>query len=181
MADISKEIREVREAVYGEEVRGSIISIAEKVNADGEVALGNVDAQITRINAVAARADKAISDANAATTRANITIDHADDVLTDATTQARASAGSAKLSESWAVGGTGTRTGENTNNSEYHSNQARTAATDARNEADRAARYSQIVAPGFYFEPGTSSLYIKTGIGVDFKVADSRLYWKITA
>lgn len=181
MADISKEIQDFQEAECGEEVRGSMISLAEKVNADGEKALSDVAAQVIRINGVATRADKALSDANTATVRANATIDHADDVLDDATIQARASAGSAKLSESWAVGGTGTRAGENTNNSEYHSNQARTAAADARTEADRAARYSSIIAPGFYFDPTTASLYIKAGIGVDFKVVESRLYWKTTA
>lgn len=41
---------------------------------------------------------------------------------------ATASAGSAVLSESWAVGGTGTRTGENTNNAKYWSDQAQAAA-----------------------------------------------------
>ena len=34
MADISKEIQDFREAVYGEEVRGSMISLAEKVNTE---------------------------------------------------------------------------------------------------------------------------------------------------
>ena len=34
MADISKEIQDFREAVYGEEVRGSMISLAEKVNKE---------------------------------------------------------------------------------------------------------------------------------------------------
>ena len=34
MADISKEIQDFREAVYGEEVRGSMISLAEKINKE---------------------------------------------------------------------------------------------------------------------------------------------------
>lgn len=34
MADISKEIQDFRDAVYGEEVRGSMISLAEKVNKE---------------------------------------------------------------------------------------------------------------------------------------------------
>lgn len=40
MADISKEIRDFREAVYGEEVRGSMISLAEKVNKESTDAKG---------------------------------------------------------------------------------------------------------------------------------------------
>ena len=35
--------------------------------------------------------------------------------------------------------------------------------------------------PDLYFDPETSTLYMKAGIGVDFKVVDSILYWKITA
>ena len=42
--------------------------------------------------------------------------------------QAANAAASARLSESWAVGGTGTREGENTNNAKYWSEQARTIA-----------------------------------------------------
>ena len=36
MADISSEIKNFREAVYGEEVRGSMISLAEKLNEVSE-------------------------------------------------------------------------------------------------------------------------------------------------
>lgn len=42
-------------------------------------------------------------------------------------------------SKSWAVGGTGTRDGEDTNNSKYHSKQAKSEADRAKKEADRAA------------------------------------------
>ena len=38
MADISKEIQDFQEAVYGEEVRGSLISLAEKVNTESTAA-----------------------------------------------------------------------------------------------------------------------------------------------
>ena len=34
MADISKEIQDFKNAVYGEEVRGSMISLAEKLNKE---------------------------------------------------------------------------------------------------------------------------------------------------
>lgn len=181
MADIRKEIQDFREAEYGEEVRGSLISLAEKVNADGEKALSDVSVQVARIDGVSGRVDKAVADANTATARANATIDHADTVLAGATEQARVAGDNAKMAESWAAGGTGIRSGEGTNNSEYYSKQSKTEADRATVAADLAARYSQIVAPGFYFDLGTASLYMKAGIGMDFKVADSRLYWKITA
>ena len=40
MADISNEVRDFRDAVYGEEVRGSMISLAEKVNKESTDAKG---------------------------------------------------------------------------------------------------------------------------------------------
>ena len=42
-------------------------------------------------------------------------------------------------SKSWAVGGTGTREGEDTNNSQYYSQQSKVEADRAKSEADRAA------------------------------------------
>ncbi len=36
MADISKEIQNFKTAVYGEDVRGSMVSLAEKVNDEAE-------------------------------------------------------------------------------------------------------------------------------------------------
>lgn len=55
-----------------------------------------------------------------------------------------------------------------------------TEANRAQVEADRAAQYSGIVAPGFYVDLETMSLYMKTGVGVDFIVADgNKLCWKI--
>lgn len=43
MADISKEIQDFREAAYGEEVRGSMVSLAEKVNSEVEDNSAKVD------------------------------------------------------------------------------------------------------------------------------------------
>ncbi len=66
MADISKEIQDFREAVYGEEVRGSMISLAEKVNAEsedsakkvteyGKAEASRAQAETARVNAEEAR------------------------------------------------------------------------------------------------------------------------------
>ncbi|MBQ2803958.1 MAG: hypothetical protein IJF07_08685 [Lachnospiraceae bacterium] len=53
-------------------------------------------------------------------------------------------------------------------------------ADRAKVEADKAAQYAQIVAPDFYFDVDTMTLYQKTGAGVDFIVADANvLCWKI--
>lgn len=186
MADISKEIKDFAEAEYGEEVRGSMISLAEKVNAEGEKALSDVASQVEVIQGAVADVNNSVTIAREAVERANDTMDHADDILLDATTQAEQAADSAVLSQSWSEGGTGTRQGEDTNNSKYHSQQSKNQADKSKQEADRAvteadraAQYANIVAPGFYVDPGTMTLYMKAGIGVDFKVFENVLYWKI--
>lgn len=66
MADISKEIQDFRDAVYGEDVRGSMISLAEKVNEEAENSTDKVEkyneseesrvqAEVARVNAEKAR------------------------------------------------------------------------------------------------------------------------------
>lgn len=177
--DLSQEIRDWEEAEYGEEVREAQISALQKTQTHVNVAIDNVNQASSDVQSAAADAAQVARDAAATVVRANETVDHADGILEAATVQAGASAGSADLAESWAVGGTGNRAGENTNNSEYYSRQSQTAADTAKTEADRAAQYSKIVAPGFFFDPSVAGLYVKAGVGVDFKVAESRLYWKI--
>ena len=65
------------------------------------------------------------------------------------------------------------------NNSKYYSEISKEEADRAKEEADRATQYAKIVAPGFYFDPETASLYMKSGRGVDFIVDSSDLYWII--
>ena len=54
-------------------------------------------------------------------------------------------------SQSWAVGGTGSRDGEDTNNSKYYSQLA-------KNEADRAESYSELTFPTFSLNTDTGHL-----------------------
>lgn len=62
MADISKEINDFREAVYGEEVRGSMISLAEKVNDETE----NSTQKVTEYGEAEAAREKAENNRKAA-------------------------------------------------------------------------------------------------------------------
>ena len=66
MADISKEIQDFRIARKGKDVRNSMISLAEKVNKDGEDAIANVAAQVVKINGAITTANNAVTNANAA-------------------------------------------------------------------------------------------------------------------
>ena len=84
MADISKEINAFRDAEKGEEVRGSMISLAIKVNADGENALAQVAQQVTRIDVIATEATQTLNNANAAIEDANTAIDTANAAIIEA-------------------------------------------------------------------------------------------------
>ena len=86
----------------------------------------------------------------------------------------------ATLSESWAIGGTGSRAGEDEDNSKYYSERSAEEAAAAKKSAETAAKYVQITAPDFYLDIDTGRLYMKGGVGVDFKLEDGKLYWKVS-
>lgn len=90
---------------------------AEKAKDDAVAAADRADAIKLSIDVDAALLAQAVTDASRS--------------AADAATSKEAAADSALLSQSWAVGGTGSRTGEDTNNSKYW-------AGVAQAEADRA-------------------------------------------
>jgi len=176
MADISQEINDFQNAVYGEDVRGSLISLAQKVNADGENALTEVADQVTRIDGIAEEATQALSDANIALNAANEAISEAQETLTAGAQQVQEAAGSADLAESWAIGNKGIRPGENSNNSKYFSEQSKADADRAKDEADRAAQYSAVVAPSFHIDWNTMELIQDTqGTGIIFTLDENKV------
>lgn len=80
MADISKEIQDFRTARKGKDVRGSMISLAEKVNKeveantiDATAAAGNANAAANRANTSADKADTSATNANNAAKNAQDT------------------------------------------------------------------------------------------------------------
>ena len=81
MADITKEIQDFRDAVYGEEVRGSMISLAEKVNRE-------VESNTTAANAAAEGAREAAGAANEAAQKTNGVIALANNAANSASTAA---------------------------------------------------------------------------------------------
>lgn len=58
MADITQEIQAFEDAVYGEEVRGSMISLAEKVNAEASKAQADAADVVKRANSGEFKGDK---------------------------------------------------------------------------------------------------------------------------
>lgn len=82
MADISKEIENLKHAVYGEEVRGSLVSLAEKNNEVSETTeaaekkrviaeIGRVNAEKTRVSQESARKNAETARVSAESTRAS--------------------------------------------------------------------------------------------------------------
>lgn len=74
-----------------------------------------------------------------------------------------AAAASAKEAESYAHGGTGTRPGEDTDNSEYYSQQAKI-------EADKAAAYAGLIIPNFWIDLLTGELKYSDGSSFVFTI-----------
>ncbi len=111
---------------------------ASAANTSKEAAAGSASSANTSKEAAAASATAAASSASAADSSKEAAASSesaASASKTAAASSATAAAGSAEaaedaatLSESWAVGGTGTRTGEDTNNAEYWAGQAEAAA-----------------------------------------------------
>ena len=190
--DIKQEMQDWQNARFGRQVRSANVNALTKLQDQSNSAVDYIIEKGHKI-------DQTRQDANTILQSASDAVDHANSVTaeykqyadtklsqTEAQRQLAENAkqgadDAATLAESWAEGGTGTRPGENTNSSKYYCDQSGTYAQNAKNDADRAAQYSRIVAPSFYFDPETSAAYIKTGTGVDFIVVESRIYWKITA
>lgn len=191
--NINHDIQDWKTARYGRQVRAANVSALTKLQDQANAA---VDYVVEKGEAV----DQAAKDVQTVRQEAQGAVDHANDITAEykqyaddklaATEQERQAAQTARtgsenaatLAESWAVGGTGVRPGENTDNSQFWSQQSKTEADRAKEEADRANQYSQIMAPGFYFDIETAMLYQKTGVGIDFIVDENTcLYWKITA
>lgn len=92
-----------------------------------------------------------------------------------------AAATSAKLSESWAIGGTGTRAGEDSDNSEYFSQISKNEADRAKIEADRASFYADIIIPVFSINFITGHLTYSESSSFVFTAnhTDGHLYYAI--
>ena len=133
MADISKEIEAFREAIYGQEVRSSMISLAEKVNGESEEAVAASEENARTAAAAADRAQASAATAaekarEAASSAASITgkTEEAAGSAADAARSARSSEEHALLAKSYAVGTDGeAREGDGTDNSKYYYEQSR--------------------------------------------------------
>ncbi|MFR3645694.1 MAG: hypothetical protein ACLTXE_01205 [Enterocloster aldenensis] len=99
MADISKEINDFRTAVYGRDVRNSMISLAEKVNTEVETNTTNVNAAVSTANEASGKANQTLETAQEAINEAATTLQEANTAKTDAKSSASAAAESANSAE----------------------------------------------------------------------------------
>lgn len=101
---------------------------AESAKAAAQAAQSKAEAANTSAQTAKADAEAANTSAQSAKADAESAKSAAAGSAQSAGASAQSAQASGKLSESWAVGGTGTRTGEDTNNAKYWSEQARNAA-----------------------------------------------------
>lgn len=87
-------------------------------------------------------AEKAAANAAASETNAGAYRDQAQQSASAAASSASGAGANATLSESWAVGGTGTREGEDVNNAKYYAQQSAASATTAGQKADAAMEHA---------------------------------------
>lgn len=115
------------------------VQAAAKIVSDNEVGIQYIADNQEEISSVAANGEsittvgQSIGNVNAvATNIADVqTAAQNIEAIQNAPTAAEKATASATLAESWAVGGTGTRDGENTNNAQYWAGQAQTIAQGA--------------------------------------------------
>lgn len=99
-----------------------------------------------------------------------------DDVIETFETAIQDAKDAALLSESYAHGNTGVRTGENEDNSKYYSEQSQAEANRAKEEADRAAEYASIVPPTFHVDFDTMELIQDTAAaGIEFTLDENKV------
>ena len=99
MADISKEINDFRTAVYGRDVRNSMITLAEKVNTEVETNTANVNRAANTANTASSRANQTLGTAQEAINEAKTTLQAANTAKTDAQSSASAAEESASAAE----------------------------------------------------------------------------------
>lgn len=103
-------------------------SKAETAQSKAETAQGKAESAQSAAESAAASASGSASAAASSASAAALSEDAAAEYEAGAKTAASSAAANGKLSESWAVGGTGTRTGEDTNNAKYWAMAAQGAA-----------------------------------------------------
>ena len=130
----AEDAQEAAEAAQGkaedaQEAAETAQSKAETAQSKAETAQGKAEAAQSKAESAASSAAGSAASAASSASAAALSEDAAAEYEAGAKTAAASAEANGKLSESWAVGGTGTRTGENTNNAKYWAMAAQGAAS----------------------------------------------------
>lgn len=121
-------------------VSGDTVTAAIKA---GSVTLEMLESTVmATLESYKTAAEKAAANAAASETNAGVYRDQAQQSASAAASSASGAGANATLSESWAVGGTGTREGEDVNNAKHYAQQSAASATTAGQKADAAMEHA---------------------------------------
>lgn len=167
MADISSYIKAFTDAVYGEDVRGAMVGLANALNEEVETDSSNVASYTNNINtqmSVLGSRQNEVENMLAESNRINMTaIESASSARTSETNSEVYS----KNAQSYAVGGTNSRPQEDVDNARYYCNSAASSKEACSEILDQAEAYFQsakdeVAGFNFYVEPATGELYVDT-------------------
>lgn len=114
---------------------------------NGSVTLAMLESTVmSTIQGYVTAAQTAAGNASTSETNAGTYRDQAQTAATNSASSASEAGAKATLSQSWAIGGTGTRQGEDTNNSKYFAQQSAGSATTAQGWSDSAMEQADAAA-----------------------------------
>lgn len=133
--DVAVDVERIEAAAASAlESKENALNSANSATQSANTATQKASEAVESANIASTKAEQATEGANTSTQKASEALNSAE----NAKLSEDKSVENAKLSESYAVGGTGTRTGEDTDNSKYYSEVAKTESDKATTEADRA-------------------------------------------
>lgn len=125
-------------------VSGSTVTATIK---NGSITLAMLESTVmSTIQGYVTAAQTAAGNASTSETNAGTYRDQAQTAATNSASSASEAGAKATLSQSWAIGGTGTRAGEDTNNSKYFAQQSAGSASTAQGWSDSAMEQADAAA-----------------------------------
>ena len=149
--DISQQIDDWKNAIYGEEVRDANVEALTKLQNQANDAIDYIVEKGTEI-------DRTVEEVNEVKKEAEQAVSQAQEFASNAQSSAEAAAQSAAEAD----------------NSEKL---AENSAETAKNEADRASMYANFVTPHFLIQG--NRLYINADSTVSFEIYNNKLYFKL--
>ena len=178
MADISKEINDFQSAVYGREVRGSMISLALKLNKEIEDSVVDIKEATTSANNAAASAQETTAHCDALAGLAQQSIEKASETLRAAEKISEDASSKVADAEAWAHG-RDDHPQNAADNSKFWNDQSKALAEEAKKQADRAMAYADFVTPDFQLD--NNRVYVSKKATATFAVFDNKMYFKMPA